>query len=135
MKKYTIDVNEEQLRAISLACEFTSRFMSGQMETSYWPFSMGYQMDQNTRRSIDQYLYEVKKLSLGLDPHSSNGYGGDRTSDMLFEAYQSFRHALWKESDENHKELTRHTLSSEPPILCASGIPFPKIEPKTNTPQ
>lgn len=129
MKTYTIEVNEEQLRAISLACEFTSRFMAGQMEATYWPFGMGYKIDPHTHRTVNSYVYSIKKLALGLEPHSSNGYGSDKTSDMLFEAYQTMRHALWLESDKEYKFHTRHTVSAEPPILCASGVPFPKVKP------
>lgn len=129
MKTYTIEVNEEQLRAISEACEFTSRFMAGQMEYNYWPFSMGYKIDPAVLRSIDNHIYEVKGLALGLEPHSSKGYGSDKTSDMLFEAYQTMRHALWLETDDGYKHLTRHTVSADPPVLNASGVPFPKVKP------
>lgn len=127
MKKYTIEVNEEQLRAISEACEFTSRFMAGQMEATHWPFSMGYKIDPDVRRAVDAYIHSIKELALGLGPHSSNGYGSDKTIDMLFEAYQTMRHALWLELDDSDKEKTRMTVSAYPPILCASGVPFPKV--------
>lgn len=129
MKTYTIEVNEEQLRAISEACSFTSRFMAGQMEATYWPFSMGYKIDPNVRRTVDAHVHNIKELALGLSPHSSKGYGSDKTSDMLFEACQTMRHALWLELDEPTKEKTRMTVSADPPILCASGVPFPKVKP------
>lgn len=129
MKTYTIEVNEEQLRAISEACEFTSRFMAGQMETTHWPFSMGYKIDPDVRRTVDSYVYSIKELALGLKPHSSMGYGSDKTSDMLFEAYQTIRHALWLETDDLNKKITRMTLSAFPPTLNASGVPFPKVKP------
>ena len=129
MKTYTIEVNEEQLRAISEACEFTSRFMAGQMEATYWPFSMGYKIDPDVRRTVDAYVHNIKELALGLSPHSSNGYGFDKTSDMLFEAYQTIRHAMWLELDDSDKEKTRMTVSADPPVLNASGVPFPKVKP------
>ena len=129
MKTYTIEVNEEQLRAISEACEFTSRFMAGQMETTHWPFRMGYKIDRYNRNIVDAHVHYIKNLALGLKPHSSMGYGFDKTSDMLFEAYQTIRHALWLELDELTKEKTRMTLSANPPILNASGVPFPKVKP------
>lgn len=128
MKKYTIEVNAEQLRGIAEACEFTSRFLSGQIETAYWPASqVYYTIDPSVRRTIDAYLAEVKRLAYNLDMYSSHGYGHDKHSDMLFEAYQTFRHALWLDSDDQHKHLTRHTVSSSPPILCESGVAFPKV--------
>ena len=133
MKTYTVEVNEEQLRAISLACEFTSRFMTGQMETTYWPFSMGFKIDRYNRNIVDAHVHYIKVVALGLKPHSSKGYGFDKTSDMLFEAYQTMRHALWLELDESDKEKTRMTVSADPPILCASGVPFPKV--KSNEPE
>lgn len=129
MKTYTVEVNEEQLRAISLACEFTSRFMAGQMETTHWPFSMGYKIDPDVRRTVDAHVHNIKELALGLKPHSSKGYGSDKTSDMLFEAYQTIRHALWLEMDDLDKKITRMTLSAFPPTLNESGVPFPKVKP------
>lgn len=127
MKKYTVELTAEQLRGIAEACEFTSRFMAGQMEAAYWPFSMGYKIDPDVRRTVDAYVHSIKELALGLKPHSSMGYGSDKTSDMLFEAYQTFRHAIWLDSDQEHKHLTRHTVSADPPVLCESGVPFPKV--------
>ena len=133
MKTYTVEVNEEQLRAISLACEFTSRFMTGQMEATYWPFSMGYKIDAGVRGAIDKYINGVKKNVIEASKNNNKCCASDRTSDMLFEAYQTMRHALWLELDDSDKEKTRMTVSADPPILNASGVPFPKV--KSNEPE
>lgn len=127
MKKYTVELTAEQLRGIAEACEFTSRFLSGQIQTSHWPGGRGYALDVSVRRTIDAHLDEVKRLAYGLDAHSAFGYGHDKYGDMLFEAYQTFRHAIWLDQDQEHKHLTRHTVSADPPVLCESGVPFPKV--------
>jgi hypothetical protein len=144
MKTYTIELNEKQLRLLNEAVEFTSRWIIGDCGTISWPqAAMRHkEMDSGTikdwcerRDQLDALMDVVKMIGWGIKhPGSNKGVGYHDDADSLFEMHQAIRHALWKESDDEHKELTKYTLSSQPPVNFYTNEPLIKVAPKAEEP-
>jgi hypothetical protein len=144
MKTYTIELNEKQLRLLNEAVEFTSRWIMGDCGTISWPqAAMSHkEMDSGTikdwlkrRDQLDALMDVVKMIGWGIKhPESNKGVGYHTDADSLFEMHQVIRHALWKESDDEHKELTKYTLSSQPPVNFYTNEPLIKVAPKAEEP-
>lgn len=139
MKHYTITLSEEQLRMLSEACEFTSRFICGQVETDNWPFQALHHKDMDHNKDFDDWIRrqnemddlmrKVKMIGWNKGYSSDNGVGFNKNADFLFEAYQVFRHELWKALPDERR--VNYVQSAYPPTLNYSGLPFVKCEPKT----
>ena len=123
-KKYTIEVTEEQLRLLSMSCEFTSRFISGQVDTSVWPSAALHNDVMNhkdpdwseRRTEANKLMDQLKMLIWKMPSNSHYGVGFHDDGNGLWDMYQVFRHVLWKELSDEDRELTRHTVMSSPAL-------------------
>lgn len=134
-KKYIIEVSEEQLRLLNMACEFTSRFICGQTDTSSWPSAALHnkEMDINDkswverRNKANELMDELKMLVWKRQPNEFYGVGFHEDSDGLWDMYQTFRHELWKQLDDEHKQATKNTVMSHPAMQFGKlSLPYVK---------
>lgn len=104
MKKYRIEVSEEQMRLIAACLEDVSRFASGQMEmrntisemTSELPFDEVIEK----RVEVERILNGVKSVLLPeLSYSASIGYNG---SDFIGNTYQIYRTILYQLAKDNN---------------------------------
>jgi hypothetical protein len=104
MKKYTIELSEEQMRLISFCLEDLSRFASGQWELRYTIEEMlrGLPFDEQMKRrdKVEELLKQVKRILLPeLHDNSSKGYNG---SDFIGNTYQIYRTILHRLAIDNN---------------------------------
>jgi hypothetical protein len=145
MKTYTIELNEKQLRLINEAVKFTSRWIIGDCGTNSWPQAATHHQEMDTKKDFDEWLKRRNQLDALMDvvkmigwnlnhPGSNKGVGYNEDADALYEMHCAIRHALWLESDDEHREITRHTQSASPSSLYLSGMPFIKVVPNAQEP-
>jgi hypothetical protein len=143
MNTYTIELNEKQLRLLNEAVEFASRWIIGDCGTISWPQAalhheeMNYEDFENwlkRRDQLDALMDVVKMIGWGIKHGSNKGVGYHADADSLFEMHQVIRHALWKESDDEHKEITKYTVSANPPVNFYTNEPLIKVAPKAEEP-
>lgn len=104
MKKYTIEISEEQMRLISFCLEDLSRFASGQWELRYTIEEMlrGLPFDEQMKKrdEVEELLKQVKRILLPeLPDNASKGYNG---SDFIGNTYQIYRTILHKLAIDNN---------------------------------
>jgi len=104
MKKYTIELSEEQMRLISFCLEDLSRFANGQWELRYTIEEMlrGLPFDEQMKRrdEVEKLLKQVKRILLPeLPDNRSKGYNG---SDFIGKTYQIYRTILYKLAIDNN---------------------------------
>ena len=103
MKKYTIELSEEQMRLVSFCLEDLSRFASGQMELRYTIEEMlrGLPFDEQMKRrdEVQELLKQVKRILLPELP--DNGSKGYNDSDFIGNTYQIYRTILHKLAIDN----------------------------------
>lgn len=103
MKKYTIELSEEQMHLISFCLEDLSRFASGQWELRYTIEEMlrGLPFDEQMKRrdEVEELLKQIKRILLPeLHDNASKGYNG---SDFIGNTYQIYRTILNKLAIDN----------------------------------
>ena len=103
MKKYRIELSEEQMRLIANCLEDASRFASGQCEMRYTieeivkglPFDSKIRM----RNGAEECLKQAKRILLpNMADNSSTGYNG---SDFIGNSYQIYRTILHQLAIDN----------------------------------
>jgi len=104
MKKYTIELSEEQMRLISFCLEDLSRFASGQWELRYTIEEMlrGLSFDEQMKRrdEVEELLKQVKRILLPeLPDNASKGYNG---SEFIGNTYQIYRTILYQLAIDNN---------------------------------
>ena len=104
MKKYRIELTEEQMRLISNCLEDVSRFASGQWEMRYTIEEMlrGLEFDEAMKRreEVEALLNKVKRILLpNLADNQSKSYNG---SDFIGNTYQIYRTILHCIAVENN---------------------------------
>lgn len=104
MKKYTIELSEEQMRLISFCLEDVSRFASGQWEFRYTVEEMlrGLPFDEQMKRrdEVEKLLKQVKRILLPeLSDNASKSYNG---SEFIGNTYQIYRTILHKLAIDNN---------------------------------
>lgn len=116
MAKYKIEVNEKQLRALSMVCDRYSRLICGQLDFSVqecceeaWerrnktpehPHGIGSQGWYDMRREVERHLDELKLLCWDCDRIASYGVGYNEYADMLYDMHQVIRHQLWLDNPD-----------------------------------
>lgn len=148
-KKFTIELDEDQMWYLEHACEFMSRITCGQLgftvqevcEAAYEKeekkklntdeTSIGTKGWWEMRHSLEQHLSEIKKLCWGLSDHSSYGIGYDEKADCYWDMYQVLRHARFNYvfTDEQ-REIMRHTVMADKPFKAYSGGDLVIVKPK-----
>lgn len=107
MKKYRIELSEQQMRLIAACLEDVSRFASGQWTMKYTieeilrvlPFD-----EQIKRRSQFEELFkQAKRILLPDCPDNANkGYNGSEFIGNTYQIYRTILHQLAKDNDWNN---------------------------------
>jgi hypothetical protein len=104
MKRYKIELSEDQMSLISFCLEDISRFASGQCELRYTIEEMvkGLPFDEQIKKrdEVEELLKQVKKILLpDLPDNGSKGYNG---SEFIGNTYQIYRTILHQFALENN---------------------------------
>ena len=107
MKKYRIELSEQQMRLISDCLEDISRFASGQCELRYTIEEMlrGIPFEQQMKRrsEVEELLKQTKKILLpDLPDNASKGYNGTEFIGNTYQIYRTILHELAKDNDWNN---------------------------------
>lgn len=107
MKKYKIEVSEEQMRLISFCLEDVSRFASGQWEMRYTIEQMlrglPFEEQMKRRREVEELLRLVKRILLPEIPdNGSTGYDGNEFTGNTYQIYRTILHQLAKDNNWNN---------------------------------
>lgn len=104
MKKYKIELSEEQMRLVAQCLEDVSRFASGQWEMQNTIESMvkglDFEIQIKRRNEAERYLNLTKKVLLPeMSDNGSKGYNG---SDFIGNTYQIYRTILHRLAIDNN---------------------------------
>lgn len=133
---YKIEVTEEQLRLLQHATEFASRFICGQVETSYWPDVALEGPAQrkidggnvstwcDMRDKIDDLMGQVKQIGWKMPRGGSYGVGYTPYTDNLWDLSQVFRHRLYTDAPGGKSAMH---VAGDTPIKWGDQ-PLAKIE-------
>jgi len=107
MKKYRIELSEEQIRLISDCLEDVSRFASGQCELRFTIEEMlrGLPFEEQMKRSneVKKLLQKIKIILLPEESkHSSKGYDGTEFIGNVYQIYRTILHQIAKDNDWNN---------------------------------
>ena len=104
MKKYRIELSEEQMRLVSNCLEDISRFASGQLELRYTIEEMlkglTFEERMSRRNEAEKLLEQLKRILLPEESkHSSKGYDG---TEFIGNVYQIYRTMLYQLAIDNN---------------------------------
>ncbi len=104
MKKYKIELSEEQMRLIANCLEDVSRFASGQWEFRYTIEEMlrGLPFDEQMKRrnEVEELLKQSKRILLPEFPdNASKGYDGSEFIGNSYQIYRTILHQLAKDNN------------------------------------
>jgi len=107
MKKYTIELSEEQMRLVSNCLEDVSRFAGGQCELRYTVEEMlvGLPHDEQMKRyrEAESLLNQLKTVLLPeLAQNESKGYNGTEFIGNVYHIYRTILHQLAQDNDWNN---------------------------------
>ena len=107
MKKYRIELSEQQMRLIADCLEDVSRFASGQWEMRYTVEEMlrGLPFDEQMKRrsEVEELLKQTKRVLLPDYPdNASKGYNGSEFIGNTYQIYRTILHQLAKDNDWNN---------------------------------
>ncbi len=107
MKKYKIELSEEQMRLVSNCLEDVSRFAGGQWEMRYTVEEMlcGLPFDEQMKRrnEVEELLKQVKRILLPeLPDNGSKGYNGSEFIGNTYQIYRTILHQLAVDNDWNN---------------------------------
>ena len=103
MKKYTIELSEEQMRLVSDCLEDISRFAGGQWQLRHTIEEMlrGLPFDEKMKRrdEVEDLLRQVKRILLPeLADNASKGYNGTEFIGNTYQIYRTILYVLTKEN-------------------------------------
>jgi hypothetical protein len=107
MKKYRIELSEEQMRLIASCLEDVSRLASGQWEMKYTIEEMvrGLPFDEQIERRdlAEEHLKQAKRVLLpDLPDNGSKGYNGTEFIGNTYQIYRTILHQLAMDYDWNN---------------------------------
>ena len=119
-ERYQVEMTKRQVQLLSYACDQFSRLICGQdfafqdLMESAWEKrceeATGNGFDKkwdggwsDMRKRAEVLCKEIKRMFWGLERNSLFGVGYDKTSDILYDIHQVFRHQLWLDSPEEDK--------------------------------
>lgn len=107
MKKYRIELSEEQMRLIADCLEDVSRFASGQWEMQNMIEAMvkGLPIEEQLKRrdEAEELLRQAKKVLLPeMQDNSSKGYNGSEFIGNTYQIYRTILHQLAKDNEWNN---------------------------------
>lgn len=136
MKKYTIELDEGQIREINRALNFSLRCQIGQLNGELLSMLIDeYSVAQgenysfenlgDLRDKLEELLGEIKKLVWNMAPNQSKGVGYSEEVDTLIDMNEVIRHALWLNIEgEKHS----YTVDAYPPHHWNKKQPLIKVE-------
>lgn len=116
MKKYSIEVSEEQMKLIGNALEDICRFANGQMrlETAIWDILDNQNLDFDTkikiRNQAEEKLEELRKILFPDTPH--NASGGYNKTPFIGNLYQIYKTIYYRLAIDNNW----NNVHSYPPL-------------------
>jgi len=104
MKKYTIELSEEQMRLIAQCLEDVSRFASGQweMQNTIEAMVKGLPSKEQIKRidKAEKLLKRTKKVLLPeMSDNSSKGYNGTEFIGNTYQIYRTILHQFAKDKN------------------------------------
>jgi len=104
MKKYTIQLSEEQMRLIAQCLEDVSRFASGQweMQNTIEAMIKGLPSEEQIKRrdKAEKLLKRTKKVLLPeMSDNSSKGYNGTEFIGNTYQIYRTILHQFAKDKN------------------------------------
>ena len=107
MKKYTIELSEEQMRLVSFCLEDLSRFASGQWELRYTIEEMlrdlPFDEQMKRRGEVEELLKQIKRILLPeLSDNASKNYNGSEFIGNTYQIYRTILHKLAIDSNWNN---------------------------------
>lgn len=107
MKKYRIELSEQQMRLIADCLEDVSRFASGQWQMRYTVEEMlrGLPFDEQMKRrgEVEELFKKAKRVLLPEFPdNASKGYNGSEFIGNTYQIYRTILHQLAKDNDWNN---------------------------------
>ena len=144
MSTYTLELTENQLQAISKACEICARLKSGQILSAISLL----ELNDIHGKPVDTYelgksVEPIFKLAMGLEPHAAWGIGYSDKIDTLYDIHEVIRHRLaWDDAHdkgiivegEPRKWPEMMTVDFDEPMKCGLE-PLPKLVRNNNAPQ
>ena len=121
--KYLIELTEKQLRVMSDALEFYSRFLAGQwrlpdpMEWKEYELQDKYDGFWEKRNFVEKQLEILKSNFTGLSVNASYGIGSDKLHEDAKVAYDLYRPILEqfaKEHNEKNPDNTHYSVYDSP---------------------
>lgn len=107
MKKYKIELSEDQMRLIADCLEDISRFASGQWEMTHIIETMvvGLPVNEQLKRrdKAEELLKQVKQVLLpDMPDNGSKGYNGTEFIGNAYQIYRTIRHKLAIDNNWNN---------------------------------
>ena len=107
MRKYKIELSEEQMRLVSFCLEDVSRFASGQWEMRYTIEEMlrglPFAEQMKRRGEVENLLKQVKRILLPeLPDNASKGYNGSEFIGNTYQIYRTILHQLAIDNNWNN---------------------------------
>ena len=104
MKKYRIELSEQQMRLIADCLEDISRFASGQWEMRYTIEEMlrglPFEEQMKKRDEVGEFLKQAKRALLPDCPYNAyKGYNGSEFIGNTYQIYRTILHQLAKDND------------------------------------
>ena len=120
-KKFTITLNERQLKILAYACRVTNRLIIGDLDFSLQEccekaFEKLHKNDEKgeiggdewnfMRFMVTQLMQTVRRMCWGVEHGQAYGIGYDKTADILLDMSKVMEHALWLEKDPKERRNT-----------------------------
>jgi hypothetical protein len=107
MKRYKIEVSEDQMRLISSCLDDVSRFAAGQYEMRYTIEQMlrglPFEEQMKRRREVEELLRQVKRILLpDMSDNAGKGYDGTEFIGNTYQIYRTILHQLAIDNDWNN---------------------------------
>ena len=121
--KYILELNEQQLKAIQIACEFYSRFCAGQWvipdEMQFKEYDIQDKCDGfwNKRNYVEEQMLILKQHFTGMHLHESYGIGSDKLCEgakVCYDIYRPILEQFAKEYNEKNPDRTGFSVYDSP---------------------
>lgn len=124
MKKFTIELNENQLAMIDKATELYSRIICGQMWLSPFQEILGESYEKthpgkkwvDIHEELEEDMKMLQRKYFNLAPNASYGLGYSAYADALWDIHKCCEHARYLAMPEERKHLLRHSVMADKPI-------------------
>lgn len=136
MKKYTIELDENQLREVNTALNFSLRCQIGQLDGEFLTMLLheysvaqgenySFEDESDLRVKLEALIDEIKRLVWNMSPNQSKGVGHSEEVDTLIDMNEVIRHALWLNIEG---EKNSYTVDSQEPFHWNKKQPLIKVK-------